>query len=85
MSSGYFPLNTYDEDGKALTLIAASLSSLIDQCYAQSRELDVPEDALRDGGYIERLTVALEFIRGCIRVPQAPPNPVADQSCQLNP
>jgi hypothetical protein len=68
MSSGYFPLSTYDSDGEKLTLISADLSKLIEGLREAARELDVPEDALSDGTYIGQLDLALELIRRCIRV-----------------
>ncbi len=69
MSSGYFPLSTYDKDGgEKLTMISADLSRLIEGFREAARELDVPEDAFSDGTYIGQLDLALELIRRCIRV-----------------
>lgn len=77
MSSGYFPLSTYDEEGKALTLISAQLRDVIEKSREMTRNLECPEDAASDGEYIGRLSLAHQLIVEAIRV-EPPPQPCTE-------
>lgn len=67
MASGYFPLDGRYESGKDLLEIADKLSEIRSDLM-QSVSLNcTPEDAAYDGGYLERLAIAEDYIRYCLK------------------
>lgn len=65
MASGFFPLD--DADGKRLSEIAAEIDAIRDDWADAVRSSCTPEDAMYDGGYLERLSIAAGYIRGCLK------------------
>jgi len=63
MASGFFPLDTRDPTGAELDQMAKRLDEIAREKMDSTIEYCVPEDAASDGGYIERLSMAAEFIR----------------------
>ena len=73
MSSGYLPLDPkHDEAGKDLVKIKEDLERFLKEArdpYGGYFDFSclTPEDAQSDGGYLERLYIALDFINYCIK------------------
>jgi hypothetical protein len=68
MSSGYFPLDSkYDEGGKELSEIVSKLESLRSRYHGYACELDCTEDGVSDGGYLERISIAIEMLNACLK------------------
>jgi len=73
MASGIFPLRRGDEGFSELSAIADRLGEIASGLRDTSIEYCVPEDACYDGGYIERLYIARDFIRQALAQPAENP------------
>ena len=74
MASGCFPIYTTDSSAKPLLDIRQQLRNYIDEWSeevytGQSGGLQYDNTA-SDGGYLERLRVAIEMIDGCLYEPK---------------
>ena len=67
MASGFFPLRKDEEDGKKLERIAGELREIREGLWSATCESCTPEDAATDGSYLERISLAEDFIRYCLR------------------
>ena len=80
MASGYYPLDTRYEDGKALAEVADKLKWLLNE-RGEYGESPLPaawdngqyDNAATDGGYETYLFLALELIERCIKRPAFQP------------
>lgn len=73
MGSGSFPIYTTDSEAKKLLDIKQQLKNYIDEwsdaVYSGDSGGGQYDNAASDGGYLERLRVALEMIDGCLYDP----------------
>lgn len=64
VSSGYFPLD--GSNSKELKEVIEKLNSIRLKYQDWSIELDCSEDALSDGGYLEKMSIAIQFLEECV-------------------
>ena len=69
MGSGYFPLSTKDKENDKLVharmLIKEYREELVSEVYSGESGGMQYDNAASDGGYLERLSIAIEMIDGC--------------------
>jgi hypothetical protein len=71
MSSGYFPLDRkYSEGGRKLVELISKLKEMSSEYHGYACELDCTEDGVSDGGYLERISIAIEMLNACLEKEQ---------------
>ena len=67
MGSGYFPLDSRDDEGRKIVNIIQQITDLRDEWAGYIMEQDQVDNAAYDGGYLERFSIAAEMLQGVLK------------------
>lgn len=69
MASGFFPFDRSGPfgEGEELLKVAERLRQISAEYFEYTALNSTPEDAAADGGYLERLDIAADFIEHCVK------------------